>query len=304
VSAEPGEAEVTDSWHVLVNQAAGRRAIDPGFVAGLLHEAAIPNELLTPGSVDEMRNALADLVRNGVRRVAVVGGDGTANLAVNVLMGSPMKERPILGVLPAGTGCDLLRTFAIPQKLENAVEHLKGDRTYRMDVARLEGAWGTRYFVNVAQAGVGAAAAQTAQNLSRAWGKGRYPLAFLARLPRFPAGRVVADLGDRRHEGTALAVIFANGQFFAGGWNVAPRSTVQDGRLDLQIVDAAKWEAIRLVPKIIRGLHLTDRAVRRYAVAGFSLESEHPWPVEADGELVGNTPVTVAVEPGALDLKI
>jgi diacylglycerol kinase (ATP) len=295
---------VSEPWHVLINAAAGRRAVEADHVAGLLREAAIPSEILRPGSIDEMRNTLTDLVHKGARRVAVVGGDGTANLAVNVLMTFPIGRRPVLGLLPAGTGSDLLRTFAIPQKLEGAVEHLKGDRTYRIDVGRMEGAWGTRYFVNVAQAGVGAAAAQSAQDLSRGWGRARYPLAFLARLPRFPAGRVVATFGDRTHEGSALAVIFANGQFFAGGWNVAPRSTVQDGRLDLQIIDAAKWEAIRLVPKIIRGLHLTDRAVRRYAVAGFTLETEHQWPVEADGELVGNTPVTVAVEPGALDLKI
>ena len=295
---------VTEPWHVLINKAAGRRAVDPRLVAGLLSEAAIPSELLTPGSVDEMHKALIDLVRGGARRVAVVGGDGTANLAANVFMAFPLERRPLLGVLPSGTGCDLLRTFAIPQKLQQAVEHLKGDRSYRIDVGRMEGAWGTRYFVNVAQAGVGAAAAQSAQNMSRGWGKARYPLAFLARLPRFPAGKVVANLGDRSHEGSALAVVFANGQFFAGGWNVAPRSTVQDGRLDLQVINAAKWEAIRLVPKIIRGLHLTDRAVRRYAVTAFSLETEHPWPIEADGELVGNTPVRVAVEPGALDLKI
>jgi diacylglycerol kinase family enzyme len=101
-----------------------------------------------------------------------------------------------------------------------------------------------------------------------------------------------------------MAVIFANGQFFAGGWNVAPRSTPIDGRLDLQIIDCAKWEATRLVPKIIRGVHLSDRAVRRYASDGFNLETEQEWPVEADGEVVGNTPVTVSVEPGALSLKI
>jgi diacylglycerol kinase family enzyme len=59
-----------------------------------------------------------------------------------------------------------------------------------------------------------------------------------------------------------------------------------------------------LVPKIIRGVHLTDRAVRRYSTAGFRLETEHSWPIEADGDLVGNTPVSVSVLPGALELKI
>jgi diacylglycerol kinase (ATP) len=295
---------VTSVWPVLINQAAGSRAVDPAQVAAILDLAAINHNILTPGSEDEMRQIIADLVRGGSPRIALVGGDGTANLAVNTLMSFPMEERPVLGLLPSGTGCDLLRTFGLPQRLDQAAAHLHGDQTYRIDVGRLEGVWGTRYFVNVAQAGVGAAAAQTAQDLSRRWGKARYPLAFIARLPRFPAGEARADLGDRQHRGKALAVIFANGQFFAGGWNIAPRATIMDGNLDLQVINAGKWEAVRLVPKLIRGLHLTDRAVRRYSTAGFHLETEHPWPIEADGDVVGNTPVTVTVEPGAVDLKI
>lgn len=293
-----------DAWPVLVNQAAGKRGIDPGRVAAILKKEAIDHIILTPGSVDEMRQAIADLVQSGSPRLALVGGDGTANLAANTLMSFSLEARPILGLLPAGTGCDLLRTFGLPQRLEEAATHLRGDQTYRIDLGRLEGAWGTHYFVNVAQAGVGAAAAQTARNLSRKWGKARYPMAFLGRLPRFPAVEAHVDLGQRQHRGRALAVIFANGQFFAGGWNVAPRATIMDGNLDLQVINAAKWEAVRLVPKIIRGVHLTDKAVRRYSTPSFHLETEHSWPIEADGDLVGNTPVTVTVEPGALDLKI
>lgn len=293
-----------DAWPVLVNQAAGKRGIDPGRVAAILKKEAIDHIILTPGSVHEMRQAIADLVQSGSPRLALVGGDGTANLAANTLMSFSLEARPILGLLPAGTGCDLLRTFGLPQRLEEAATHLRGDQTYRIDLGRLEGAWGTHYFVNVAQAGVGAAAAQTARNLSRKWGKARYPMAFLRRLPRFPAVEAHVDLGQRQHRGRALAVIFANGQFFAGGWNVAPRATIMDGNLDLQVINAAKWEAVRLVPKIIRGVHLTDKAVRRYSTPSFHLETEHSWPIEADGDLVGNTPVTVTVEPGALDLKI
>lgn len=295
---------MSDPWPVLVNQAAGSKAVDPGDVATALQEASIDYNLLTPGSAEEMRRAIIDLVESGSSRIALVGGDGTMNLAANTVMQFQRDSRPILGLLPAGTGCDLLRTFGLPQRLGQAATHLRGDQTYRIDLGRLEGAWGSRYFVNVAQAGVGAAAAETAQDLSRRWGKARYPLAFLGRLPRFPAGEARADMGDRQHRGQALAVIFANGQFFAGGWNVAPRATIMDGNLDLQVINAAKWEAVRLVPKIIRGLHLTDRAVRRYSTSGFRLETEHSWPIEADGDVVGNTPVTVTVEPGALDLKI
>lgn len=291
-------------WLVLVNPSAGRRAFESGQVARALAAAGVDADLRTPQTADEMRASIAEAAADGRGRLAVVGGDGTVNLAVNQMLAVSWAERPLLGVLPAGTGCDLLRTFGIPQDLGMAARHLRGDGKYPIDVGRLDGAWGTRYFVNVAQAGVGAAAAETAPGLGRSWGRARYPLAFLLRLPRFPHADATIELGDRTHRGRALAVIFANAQFFAGGWNVAPRAVVNDGRLDLQIIDCPKTAAIRLVPKIIRGLHLTDRAVRRYSSEGFTVTTGQPWPIEADGDLVGNTPVTVSVVPGALDLKI
>lgn len=99
-------------------------------------------------------------------------------------------------------------------------------------------------------------------------------------------------------------MIFANAQFFAGGWNVAPRANMTDGRLDVQIIDTLKRRAPALVPKIIRGVHGSDPAVRRYSLPGFRLETEPVWPVEADGDFVGNTPVQVSVLAGALLLKI
>lgn len=291
-------------WTVFANPAAGARAVEPAAIENALANAGVDFEMTAPVGIEEMRFALGEAVQQGVTHLAVVGGDGTANLAANVLLQFPRPRRPVLGVIPSGTGCDLLRTFGISSRLTEAVTHLLGDTTYAIDVGVLEGTFGLHYFVNVAQAGVGAAAAQTAASMSRRWGRGRYPLAFAARLPGFQGSTVKVDLGERHYESPALAVIFANGQFFAGGWNVAPRSAISDGRLDLQVINCAKWEAVRLVPKVIRGLHLTDRAVRRFATHGLTLETEHPWPIEADGDVVGNTPVRVSVEPGAITLKI
>lgn len=291
-------------WEVLVNPAAGRRPVTADRVRRALLAAGVDHHLEVPATVAEMKEAVAAVAAAGTSRLAVVGGDGTVNLTANVLMAFPREQRPTVGILPSGTGCDLLRTFALPQNLEEAATHLGRGDSYLIDVGVLEGAFGRRFFVNVAQAGVGAAAAETAAGMSRRWGKARYPLAFLFRLPGFPIASALVELGDRSHESSALAVIFANGQFFAGGWNVAPRATLVDGRLDLQIIDCRKWEAPRLVPKIIRGVHLTDRAVRRFAPAECTVATTVPWAVEADGEPVGNTPITVRVEAGALSLKI
>lgn len=296
-------------WLVLVNPAAGRKAVDVFRIESALSRAGVEAEVTVPASAQEMRDAVAAASLSSVRHIAVVGGDGTANLVANAILERTWSEEPVLGILPSGTGCDLLRTFAIPQNLEQAASHLATPETYRIDVGRLEGGFGLRHFLNVAQAGVGAAAVESALGLSRRMGKARYPLAFLGRLPGFPPAAVALEGDNSRgehvqHQGKALAVIFANAQFFAGGWNVAPRANLADGRLDVQVIDTLKRRAPALVPKIIRGVHVSDRAVRRYSWTSVHLETTPVWPIEADGDLVGNTPVTVSVLPGALQLKI
>lgn len=290
------------SWIVAVNPRAGRVPISTDRIRRALAEAGVEALVETPSDEASMRKLLAESVSSP--RVAVVGGDGTANLAVNVFYETGADKFPTLGVLPAGTGCDLLRTFGIPQQLENAAMHLAGDVTYTVDVGELSGSWGVRRFLNVAQAGVGAAAAQTAARLPRSLGSARYMTAFGIRLPRFPATEVELTTERRTHRGPALAVIMAGGQFFAGGWNVAPKATLVDGVFDIQVINAAKRSAPSLVPKIVRGLHLREKAVRRISAATFRLETRVEWPIEADGEYIGNTPVEGRVLPAAINLKI
>lgn len=291
-------------WTVVVNPAAGRSPVPATVIREALDSAGVDADLEAPSSTSEAEEALRAAAERGATHFAVAGGDGSVNLAVNVLLGLDGLEPPVIGVLPTGTGCDLLRTFAIPQDVRGAAHHLATDDVYPIDVATLEGEWGTRYFVNVAQVGVGAAAVQTAPRLARFMGSSRYPIAFATRLLRFPVAQVSVETERKTYTSDALAVIMANAQFFAGGWNVAPKATLVDGVLDLQIINCGKQRAPALVPKIIRGTHLTDRAVRRFSAATFSIQTGVPWPLEADGDHVGNTPVTGRVVSAALRLKI
>ena len=291
-------------WRVIVNQIAGRYPTSPTTVQEALEASGVDAQIETPTSRSEAVETIRAALQEGVTHLAMVGGDGSVNLAANVILSMDGGEPPVLGVLPSGTGCDLLRTFGIPQNLGAAARHLATEDVYPIDVGVLEGQWGTRYFVNVAQVGAGAAAAETAPRLSRALGAVRYPLAFAARLPRFPRAKVTIATERRTYESDALAVIMANAQFFAGGWNVAPKATLVDGVLDMQIINCGKQRAPALVQKIIRGNHLTDRAVKRFSAATFTIETDLEWPLEADGDYVGNTPLSGRVLPAALRLKI
>ena len=291
-------------WLVAVNRAAGKRSIDPSVISGIMDQLDIEGEMVVPASRSEMASVIEQAALDGRTHFAIGGGDGTVNLALNALLNLDLDEPPTIGILPVGNGCDLLRTFGLPQDLGEAARHLEGSNTFDCDVVTLEGSWGIRYFINVAQAGVGAAAAETAPKLARGLGVMRYPLAFGARLPRFPKANVTVTTDKRVIESEALAVILANAQFFAGGWNVAPKANLVDGLLDVQIINARKSQAPALVPKVIKGTHLRDPSVRRLVATEFTIETEPEWPVEADGDLVGNTTVSGRVVPAAIRLKI
>ncbi len=292
-------------WRVLVNPAAGRRAVALPVLEEALDRAGVTSHVEVVTTSGRMRSLAQAAARAG-DALAVVGGDGTVSTVVDAIMAAGPTEPALpLGVLPAGTGCDLLRTFGRGTDLLEAAVRLRRGEPYAVDVGVLDGEWGRRHFVNVAQAGVGAAAVESAQRLPRGLGPARYPAGFATRLPGFPrtAVRVVAE-GWTVGETPALAAILANGQFFGGGWNIAPKAMLMDGELDVQIIDANKWAAPALVPKLMRGLHLREPGVRRKPLAGLRLETDIAWPVEADGDLVGMTPVDVGVLPAAITLQI
>lgn len=288
-------------WMVLMNPRAGRRPVVVDRVRAALSAAGVKADIEQPASRQEMRElAVASATDHDL---AVVGGDGTVSLVVDALMHAAPERMPVIGILPAGTGCDLLKTFGLSSSLEDGARRLGTDAKYRIDVGRLDGSWGRRHFVNVAQTGAGAAAAETAVHFSRLLGVARYPAAFAARLPRFPIADVTLT-GGRGHQGRALAVIMANAQFFAGGWNVAPKAMMVDGELDVQIIDARKRQAPAIVPRIIRGTHLGLPEVRRMSLASFSISTSVPWPVEVDGDHLGSTPFDARTIRGAIELKI
>ncbi len=293
-----------NDWLVVANPYAGRRKEIEERTKRALEVLRIEAEIQAPYGEAEVEQCVDEAVASGRDRVVAVGGDGTINLVVGALMRHQWEHPPTLGVLPAGSGSDFIRTFGIPQRLEDAARHLSGDQVYLSDVGVLRGSWGSRHFVNVADAGVLAALVQRAGTLPRWLGSARYHVALPLVYPRFPAAEIRLEAGTRTYEGPALLVVIGNAQFFGGGWNIAPRATVADGLFDMQVFNVSKRDVPRLWWRARNGDHLADQRIRRFTTDRFLLESEPAWPVEADGEYFGSGRVGGEVLPGAIKIKI
>lgn len=291
-------------WTILVNPRSGRGVDITDRTKRAVARHEIDGTVVAPEGVDAMREAVREAVAAGCRHIAAVGGDGTLSLVVDELMRLGLDEPPVVAVVPAGSGSDFARIFAISQSIEGSITHLNGTTDYPVDVGFVEGEWGVRAYINVAQAGLLASCVALAHRLPRSWGAMKYQIAFWMTLPRYGPSPIRCTTDRRTYEGSALLAVFANGQFFGGGFNIAPKSAVMDGLLDAQFISAARWRALELFPKIRRGLHLRHKAVTRYRTKTFSLTTHKPWVVEVDGDVIGSTPMHGWVEQGRLLLRL
>ena len=292
------------TWLIVHNPAAGRRGDVSARLERALADTGIDHTMAVSEHVGHVAELVAAAVANGITRFASVGGDGTAHLVLNAMLADEWAAPPTLAIIPAGSGSDFIRTFALPRTLEGGVGVLAGDDRYRCDVGLISGGFGRRYFLNAVNFGVVAAAAARAERLPRPLGGLRYTTAFWLSLAGFRPAPVEVVVGKRTLAGPGLNVVVANGQFFGGGLNIAPQASVMDGVFDVEVFAGPRRNAFAVMPRVIRGLHLRHRAVSIGRGAAITVQVPHHWPVEADGESIGTGPAQVQVVPGAIDFKI
>jgi YegS/Rv2252/BmrU family lipid kinase len=259
-------------------------------------------------------------LREGADLVVAVGGDGTISEVVNGFFEEPRHgdvPRPIrpeaaLGILPRGTGGDLRRTIGLDGDLRTCAPRLKGDAN-PVDVGRIDfiggdGRPAARYFINVAEAGVGSEAVRIANASSKLLGgKLTFALASLRALAGWKDVRVRWSLdGGPMQEGAVTAFAIANGRCFGGGMVVAPSAKLDDGLFHVTI-----WSGYSLADFVLRsgsmydGSHVRLKGTRVTSARLVRLEpadDRRSIGVEADGELIGRLPATFTVLPGALRL--
>jgi diacylglycerol kinase (ATP) len=290
-------------WTVLVNPHAGKRNASIEDIEAAFARHAIQACVTTTQSVEHLRTIVTDAIAQGTQSFAVVGGDGTAHHTLNAMMeaASYRDQNLTLSIIPSGSGSDFIRTFGHTRGLDAGVARLSNPDLYRVDIGVVTGSFGQVYFLNALNVGVAAASAARAARLPRTLGAKRYAVAFWLALSRFPQAKVRVDVDHHKFGGDAINIVVANGQFFGGGMNVAPRATLTDGLFDVQIFHGPRRRAFSVMPRVIRGSHLTHSAVRRYVGSDIRIAAPDDWPVEADGEILGTGDVHVTTIASAIN---
>jgi diacylglycerol kinase (ATP) len=271
-----------------------------GKVNAILEQLGVDHEIRVSGSPEEMEQ-LAHAVGEQGGIVAVLGGDGSVNLAVNGLAGTSGT----LAVLPAGTGDDFAKAIDVG-KLEAATRLLADPKTVDVDLIGVTAGVEQRRFINVAGAGFDSEVSDVAAGMRRRLGsRAHYAIATVKTLPRFVPARFHLELDGSSIDVDAMLVVIGNSYAYGGGMKVLPQASIVDGALDICIVTAmSKAAFLRAFPKVYLGKHATHPNVMMLRGTDLKVEANRRVSVFADGEKVGSLPAVFTVLPKALPVVV
>ena len=235
---------------------------------------------------------------SGCHSVICIGGDGTLSEIVRAMDGS----EGILYIVPSGTGNDFARAIGLPKEPLAAFKaQLDGQQT-TIDCGSING----RAFINVSGSGFDVEVLRKTEELKQVYpGEQAYRKAVLAVLSSYKAFQTEISIDGGAflpYCGTIVEV--ANGRYIGGGMQVAPAAQLQDGLLDVVMVDRVPRGIIPfLLPLFILGVHVHLPIARVVKARQVVLRSKG-MVVNIDGRLEEMDEARFEIRPSALRIMM
>jgi len=239
-------------------------------------------------------NAVACTDLSGFDGLVAAGGDGTLFEVLNGLYSHPKSARIPLGLLPIGTGNAFARDLGLkPAAWSDAIDLLQRQRTREVDVGFVKSADKTFYFLNIVGMGFTVDASKTAQKL-KFFGNTAYTLATLWQVLKLKSYPLVAKLDDRKLCSDNIFITISNTRFTGTHFLIAPDASIDDGLLDVTILDKLpRHRLLRLFPTIYDGRHVQYKEISTHKVATINIRSPEAMLLGPDGELIGHSPTEI-----------
>ncbi len=244
-----------------------------------------------PGHATELATAAArEPVCTGV---VAVGGDGTAYEVACGLMGT----RVPLGIIPAGTGNDFIKTVGIPRKPMEALAFLLSHMPRPVDV----GSVNDRLFLNVCGTGFDVTVLEQTLSAKR-YCRGLLPylIGLVRGIFHYKPVHVRLTVDGEEQVRDVLICSVANGRYIGGGIPICPDAKPDDGLLDLVTVEnKPRWQIPFYLPALMAGRVLRFRVTSHSRCHSVRIQSPG-MRLNVDGEVFGMDEAAFSVAPGRL----
>jgi len=237
---------------------------------------------------------------------AAAAGEATVTLSGDGLIGcvvGALREVPgsVLGILPGGRGNDTARALGIPPDIEAACAVVAGGVERDLDVGDVEG----RSFIGIASLGLDSDANRIANAAPSRLGRLVYVYGALRALAAWKPAAFELRLDAAPMSCTGYSVAACNSGRYGGGMLLAPDARLDDGLLDIVLIGAhSKRGFLRNLPRAFSGGHVHHPAVRVLRGRELHVDADRPFTVYADGDPIGETPLTIRVVPHALRVLV
>jgi YegS/Rv2252/BmrU family lipid kinase len=248
------------------------------------------------GHAHELAAAAA---QRGARLVIAWGGDGTVNEVASALAFGPTP----LGILPSGSGNGLASDLKIGADAGRAILEALNATPRSIDAGELGG----RLFFSVAGVGFDAHIASCFDSEPvNSRGFAGYLRITLRELRRYKPADYTIEGDVSRVVRNAILVTLANSTQFGNGARIAPAARVDDGWLDLVVVEErSRFSTMCALPRLFTGGAARIPGATMARIERITIESDRPLTFHVDGEPVkGGARLSARVHPGALRISV
>ena len=264
---------------------------------------------LTEG--EDLAAIVEEAVSSGFDQIVAGGGDGTISAVASLLVGSPVP----LALLPLGTANVFARELNIPTDLVGACRlaasrlverdaESKTSQVLKIDAMKI----GDRHYLTQVGVGIDAMMIQnTSTESKRRLGRLAYMMSATKHVLAFKPHRFVVTVDGQTRKLRASQIVIANtGMMGQPPFRWGPDILPDDGQLNVCFIKGAGIrDYLRLLWVVFRGHQEKTPNMRHQKFSrAITIKSRRPLPVQADGEIWGDTPVTVEVIHHALDVIV
>jgi diacylglycerol kinase (ATP) len=286
--------------HVVINPASGRPKPILHYLNRIFKQAEIDWDISLTKERGDAERFARQAVENGVDVVAAYGGDGTVMEVAQGLLGSPVP----LAILPGGSANLMSVELGIPKELEKAATIAADPEspTRQVDV----GLAGVNYFL--LRVGTGFAARKVAyadRSMKNRFGVLAYSVAAVKSLKDTKSAHYRITLDGKQVETDAVTCLIDNaGNMGIQGFQPAKEIRVDDGLLDVLLLGSKGLVNLVTSGPSLLEADKSETVIEHWQARQITIEVDPPQPVQVDGEMVGDTPVSAEVLPGALKVIV
>lgn len=236
--------------------------------------------------------------------ILAAGGDGTLHQVVNGLLKDRENENPLptIGVIPMGSGNDFAKTAGLKAKPDQLVGLLQNFNPKKVNVGRItyqdfSNEKSERYFINVADIGMGPEVVKGVNDSGRAWGPAvAYYKSIIRTFFNYKTMVVHVSANDWQWSGKLRSLAVANGKYYGHGLCIAPDALPDDDLFQVFICgNVSVFDFIRYSQTLKGGKHVRIPEILYRETTNISLSSEAECLIEGDGEILGKLPATISL---------